>query len=221
MFPLRTDTAISRLPFFVYALIITNVSFFVYSFWIQKPEIFISQFGCTPYEITHWKDIVPYIQFPTYFTLMTCMFLHGSWWHLLGNMWFLFVFGKNIEDWLGHSRFILFYLGCGLAASVAQILFSPNSRIPIVGASGAIAGVMGAYLLLFPLSRVLCVVPFFFIIRVIAMPAFLFLGFWFVFQLLLSSGGGGNIAFFAHIGGFIVGFFWVRWLRIHKLYNWR
>jgi membrane associated rhomboid family serine protease len=141
--------------------------------------------------------------------VLTHMFLHGSWMHLLGNMWFLWLFGNNIEDSMGRLRFIIFYLLCGLTAAAAQVLTSPASTIPMVGASGAISGVMGAYLLLYPNVRVYTLVPLGFFITSMALPAWVMLGYWFVIQFisgLVSFGGEmGGVAFWAHVGGFVTG----------------
>lgn len=141
--------------------------------------------------------------------LFTSMFLHGSWMHLLGNMWFLWLFGNNIEDSMGRLRFVVFYLVAGLAAATGQVLTSPTSAIPMVGASGAISGVMGAYLILFPNARVFTLVPLGFFITSIALPAWLMLGYWFVIQFFggLAAFGGdmGGVAFWAHVGGFVAG----------------
>lgn len=141
--------------------------------------------------------------------VFTHMFLHGSWMHLLGNMWFLWLFGNNIEDSMGRLRFIVFYLLCGLTAAAAQVLTSPASTIPMVGASGAISGVMGAYLLLYPNVRVYTLVPLGFFITSMALPAWVMLGYWFVIQFisgLVSFGGDmGGVAFWAHVGGFVAG----------------
>jgi len=163
--------------------------------------------------------------------LFTSMFLHGSWMHLLGNMWFLWIFGNNIEDSMGRLRFILFYLLCGLAAAMGQVLTSPNSPIPMVGASGAIGGVMGAYLMLFPRVRVYALVPLIIIFTSVAMPAWVMLGYWFLIQFIsgLASVGGdvGGVAFWAHVGGFLAGVvlvkFFVRedYLEAHRAHNWR
>jgi len=145
-------------------------------------------------------------------TLITSMFLHGSWSHVIGNMWYLWIFGDNVEDRLGHGRFIVFYLLCGIAAAMGQILIDPSSELPTIGASGAIAGVMGAYFVLYPHSRVLTLIPWIFI-QIIELPAIVLLGFWFLMQFL-SAGviavtakthGGGGVAFAAHVAGFIVG----------------
>lgn len=144
----------------------------------------------------------------TWFTPLTSMFLHGGWFHLIGNMWFLWVFGNNVEDSMGHLRYLTFYVLCGLAAAAAQTFMNPSSSIPMVGASGAISGVMGAYIVLYPRVRVhMLVILFIFITRVVV-PAYLMLGYWFLLQLVgggLSSSSEGGVAFWAHAGGFIAG----------------
>ena len=142
--------------------------------------------------------------------LLTSMFLHGSWMHLLGNMWFLYLFGNNIEDSMGRGRFLIFYLLCGLAAALLRVALTPDSVIPMVGASGAISGVMGGYLLLYPRVRVYTLVPIGFFITRLALPAWTMLGYWFVLQLLggvtvVAGAKGGGVAFWAHIGGFVAG----------------
>src|SRR5262249_37769801 len=146
-------------------------------------------------------------------TLITSMFLHGSWMHVIGNMWYLWIFGDNVEDRVGHGRFLVFYLLCGIAAALAQIAMDPTSVVPTVGASGAIAGVMGAYFVLYPNSRVLTLIPLFVFIQIVELPAILLLGFWFLLQLVnagavaatASVRGGGGIAFAAHVAGFLAG----------------
>jgi membrane associated rhomboid family serine protease len=145
----------------------------------------------------------------TWYTAFTSMFLHGGWFHLIGNMWFLYIFGNNVEDSMGHGRFVVFYLLCGLAAAALQAAFDPDSTIPMVGASGAIGGVMGAYILLYPKVRVHMLIVFGFYITTIAVPAAFMLGYWFLIQLIsgfstIGSQGGG-VAFWAHIGGFVAG----------------
>lgn len=225
MIPLKDDNPTSTFPFFTALFMAICVFLWGYELYLGRGlEPFLRRFGCIPYEITHNVDLSPYIEFPVYFTLITSMFLHGSWLHIIGNMWFLYIFGDNVEDWLGHFRFVVFYLGCGIAASALQVLFYPASKIPTIGASGAIAGIMGAYLILYPKARVLTLVPIFFFFRIMRLPAFLFLGIWILLQLLLGMvtlGGGSHIAFFAHIGGFFVGLFWVRWLKKRKTLGWR
>src|SRR2546426_11363620 len=144
-------------------------------------------------------------------TLITSMFLHGSWSHVIGNMWYLWIFGDNVEDRLGHGRFIVFYLLCGMAAAIGQIVMDPSAELPTIGPSGAIAGVMGAYFGLYPQSRVLTLIPWIFI-QIVEIPAIVLLGFWFLMQFL-SAGAiavtanthGGGVAFAAHVAGFVVG----------------
>src|SRR5918992_1257373 len=143
----------------------------------------------------------------SWFTPLSSMFLHGGWFHLIGNMWFLWVFGNNVEDSMGHTRYLLFYLLCGVAAAAAQTLVNPSSAIPMVGASGAISGVMGAYVVLYPKVRVHMLVILGIFITRIVVPAYLMLGYWFLLQLVgggLSQGEGG-VAFWAHAGGFVAG----------------
>ncbi len=144
-------------------------------------------------------------------TLLTSMFLHGGWSHIIGNMLYLWIFGDNVEDELGHGRFIVFYLLCGITAALGQIVMDPTSMVPTIGASGAIAGVMGAYFVLYPRSRVLTFIPFPFL-SVVEVPAIFLLGFWFLMQLLnagavasAANAGGGGVAFAAHVAGFVVG----------------
>lgn len=147
-----------------------------------------------------------------YYTLLTSVFLHGGWFHLIGNMWFLWVFGNNVEDAMGHTRFIVFYLVCGLVAALSQTYADPNSAVPLVGASGAISGVMGAYLLLYPRVRVHMLVWLGFFVTTVAVPAYLMLVYWALLQLLggLGRTGGGGIAFMAHVGGFVAGLALIR-----------
>jgi membrane associated rhomboid family serine protease len=144
-------------------------------------------------------------------TLITSMFLHGSWSHILGNMWYLWIFGDNVEDTFGHGRFIVFYLLCGIAAALGQIGMDSTSLLPTIGASGAIAGVMGAYFIIYPQSRVLTLIPIFYF-DIIELPAIVLLGFWFLMQLFsagavagVTKGTGGGVAFAAHVAGFLVG----------------
>ena len=146
---------------------------------------------------------------PVWLTPLSSMFLHGSWMHIVGNLWFLWVFGNNVEDAMGHSRFLVFYVACGLAAAAAQTLANPASALPMVGASGAIGGVMGAYALLYPHNRIDTLIILGFYVRTIAVPAYFMLGYWFVLQVLgglPSLGGeGAGVAFWAHVGGFVAG----------------
>ncbi|MEO8724826.1 MAG: rhomboid family intramembrane serine protease [Acidobacteriaceae bacterium] len=209
MIPLRDDAPRFTAPGITWFLIALNTLIFLYELSLPPHlrEVFLRQFGVTPILFTH-SGTVPW------FTLISSMFLHGSWLHLISNMWVLYIFGDNVEDHLGHFRYLLFYFGCGIAASALQILLSANSRIPSVGASGAIAGVMGAYFLLFPAARVLTWVPFL-VVFFLWLPAWIVLGYWFIVQFLsgaatsigstASTLHGGGIAFWAHVGGFAAG----------------
>jgi membrane associated rhomboid family serine protease len=147
---------------------------------------------------------------PHWWTVVTSMFMHGGWLHLIGNMWFLWVFGNNIEDSMGHARFVVFYLLCGVAAAATQILVDPTSAVPMVGASGAISGVMGAYIVLYPRVKVHTLITLGFFLTTVTLPAYVILGYWFVLQLLFGtvgvlSGAQGGVAFWAHVGGFVTG----------------
>jgi membrane associated rhomboid family serine protease len=192
-------------------LIAINVLVFIYELLLgPQLEGFVQSWAIIPYEITHGVDLPPASIQPIYLTLITAMFLHGGFVHIAGNMLFLWIFGNNIEDAMGSLRFLVFYLLCGLAAAFAQIAVGPNSEIPNIGASGAIAGVLGAYLLLFPRAEVQTLVFLGFFVRLVRVPALLFLGLWFVLQLFSGVAGlgmeaMGGVAWFAHIGGFIAG----------------
>jgi len=150
---------------------------------------------------------------PHWWTVLSSMFMHGGWFHILGNMWFLWVFGNNIEDSMGHVRFVVFYVLSGVAAAAAQTLVNPSSVVPMVGASGAISGVMGGYILLYPRVRVHTLVTLGFFLTTVALPAYVMIGYWFVLQLLMGTvgelsrveGSGGGVAFWAHVGGFVAG----------------
>jgi membrane associated rhomboid family serine protease len=182
-------------------LILVNVLVFLYEQTL--PEPLLQQFVASYALIPAWFSIP---------ALFTSQFLHGGWMHIISNMLYLWIFGDNVEDRLGHGWFLVFYLGTGAAAAILQTLFDPFSSIPMVGASGAIAGVMGAYFVLYPHSRVLTAVFLIIFFDIVEIPAVFFLGLWFLLQLLsgvgslaFSNAGGGGIAFWAHIGGFVVG----------------
>lgn len=179
---------------------------------ISRSHYFITQYGIIPAEFLHGVDMPPYIPIPLWLTLFSSLFLHGGLMHLLGNMLYLWVFGDNVEDAMGHGKFLLFYLLCGAFAAFAQIATAPGSAVPMIGASGAIAGILAAYFMLFPRSRVLTLIPIFFFIRLITIPAVFLLGFWFIIQVISGAGAlgrAGGVAWFAHIGGFIAGAFLV------------
>ena len=202
MIPLR-DVIPSRTPPVVTtAIIIVNALVFVFELTLTDPQLraLFGQFGLVPARL-----VLP--------TVLTSMFLHGGWLHVIGNMWCLWIFGDNVEDRMGHVRFFVFYLLCGALAAAGQVFVTPGSLVPTVGASGAIAGVMGAYLVLYPRSRILTLIPVFVFIQLIEIPAIYFLLFWFVIQFfsgvgsLATSAGeaSGGIAFWAHVAGFVAG----------------
>jgi membrane associated rhomboid family serine protease len=199
--PLKDENPTQRFPVVTVVLITLNVLVFLYQiFSPQGLQYSIFRMGAIPYEITHFTTISQLPRISPPLTLLTSLFLHGSFLHLFGNMLYLWIFGNNIEDFLGPFRYILFYLLSGLGASLVHIIFHPSSMIPMIGASGAIAGVLGAYFLLYPGARVITLV-FFWILPV---PAFFILGLWFVAQVM-NIGIGGGVAWFAHVGGFLIG----------------
>jgi len=208
--PLRDENPTRRFPFITLLIIGLNTAVFLYqAFSTQGLEFFVEKMGLIPYEITHFRSLAHIPRLSPGLTLFTSMFLHGSLFHLLGNMLFLWIFGNNVEDFLGSLRFVFFYLVCGLGAAFTQIVFSPNSRLPMIGASGAVAGVLGAYFILYPGARVLTFVFLFVFIRVVPIPAAYVLGLWFIAQVL-NVGMGGGVAWFAHIGGFLLGLMLIR-----------
>jgi len=205
--PLKNDIATEGFPTITLALIAANIFAFVWQLTVG-PEQSIQFFGAVPRAIVQGGS---HDGFPVWVTLITAMFLHGGFFHLAGNMLFLWIFGVNVEDRLGHLGFLVFYLTCGLLAAGSQVLAAPTSPIPMVGASGAIAGVLGAYFMLFPRSRVLTLVLLPFFVKLVYVPAVFFLGFWFLMQLAsLPQGANGGVAFAAHVGGFIAGLLLVR-----------
>jgi len=211
--PLKDENPTTRFPYMTVFLIAVNIGLFFYQIFSPDGlQFFVYKLGAVPYEITHFQPITFVMPetgeqlvrvFPG-LALITSMFVHGGILHLLGNMLYLWIFGNNIEDYLGPFRFILFYLISGLGASLTHIAFHPNSQVPMIGASGAIAGVLGAYLMLYPGARVLTLVFLFFFIRIVPIPAAFILGIWFLAQFL-NVGLGGGVAWFAHIGGFLIG----------------
>jgi membrane associated rhomboid family serine protease len=214
IFPYRDDNPRESFPMVTVAIIAVNVLVQLYQLTMspERAVLFLRSAGAIPFEIVTLTDIVrfpdhPRALLPIPLTLLSSLFVHGGWVHLVGNMWYLWIFGDNIEDSTGHLRYLLFYLLVGLVAAMAQVLMDPSSTIPMVGASGAIAGVLGAYALLYPRSRIHCIVPIIVIFWIVRIPALVVLGFWFVLQLLrgLESGPASGVAWFAHIGGFIAG----------------
>jgi hypothetical protein len=209
MIPIRDTIASKNYPVVNYTIIGINVVLFLFEL-SQGANLdrFLYIYGLVPARYS-----MP--QISSYFTtgqqllsLLSFMFLHGGFWHLLGNMWFLYIFGDNVEDRLGPFRYLVFYLLCGITSGLSHLLLNLHSNMPTIGASGAIAGVMGAYLVLHPHSKILTLIPIIFIPWFIEIPAFFFLGFWFVLQFLNAAGSHGNIggiAWWAHIGGFVFG----------------
>jgi membrane associated rhomboid family serine protease len=208
MIPIGDTARRHSFPLVTVALIAINVVVFLWqqSHGAQGFERVVQAFGTVPFEITHGQDIGPAGPDPIYLTLLTSMFMHANWMHLGGNMLFLWIFGDNIEDRMGKLRYVLFYLLCGLAASAAQIAMNADSRIPGIGASGAIGGVLGGYLLLFPQAQVRTIGRF----GIYHVPAWMMLGFWILTQVLagMAQWGGeeiGGVAYAAHVGGFVAG----------------
>jgi hypothetical protein len=212
MIPFRDNIRSETVPFVTVSLIVINSLIFLYELSLG-PELqnFIFSYGVIPNNVFQWPAsgqsfasiTIPYL---------TSMFLHGGWLHLIGNMWHLWIFGDNVEDRLGHGRFILFYLLAGLGAGFIHTGVNYYVEIPSVGASGAIAGVLGAYLLLYPFARVMTLIPIFFFWQIIEIPAVIVLGLWFLMQFLsgtsslaVADAAAGGVAWWAHIGGFLVG----------------
>lgn len=212
MIPLRDHNPTRTTPYVTYGLIGLNILVFLFQLGLDPRQtmVLFYRFGVVPAELVRLTDLGPANPLPLPLTLITSLFLHGGFLHLAGNMLYLWIFGDNIEALTGHIRFFFFYLICGLAASVTHIAFDPNSTVPMVGASGAISGVLGAYLIRFPKAKIHVLFVLFIFIRVIRIPAVVVLGFWFVMQLAsgwgaLQAESAGGVAWFAHIGGFIAG----------------
>jgi membrane associated rhomboid family serine protease len=209
VFPLKDDIPTRHRAYVTGALIALNVAVYLLQVSIGlERSVFL--LGLVPRELITGHELAPYALVPPWANVLTSMFSHGGLAHLGGNMLFLWIFGNNVEDDMGHVRFAVFYLLAGLAAAGVQVAMDPGSRVPMVGASGAVAGVLGAYLLLYPHARVLALVPIFFFLRLMWIPAVVFLGLWFLLQMLGVFGGDGGVAFWAHIGGFLTGVALVR-----------
>lgn len=203
MLPLRDVIPSRTTPYVTVGIIVLNALGWFLELSMPREQLsgFLQQWGVVP------TAFVPA-------TLFSSMFLHGSWSHVIGNMWYLWIFGDNVEDRVGHGRFVAFYLLCGLVAAFGQMALDPHSTVPMIGASGAIAGVMGGYIVLYPQSRVLTLIPLIIIWEIIELPAVVLLGFWFLMQLFSAGaiavtasagGGGGGVAFMAHVAGFVAG----------------
>lgn len=223
MIPLRDANPSRTVPLVNYALIALNVSVFLFELSQGRfLDQFIVRFGVVP---ARWIEEIKMMQLgvSTILPFFTSMFLHGGWLHLIGNMLFLYIFGDNVEDRFGHVKYLLFYILAGMAAAFTQVYINPTSEAPMVGASGAIAGVLGAYVFMFPTAKVLTLIPIFVFFQVVELPAFIFLGLWFIMQMfsgLLALGIGGDaggVAWWAHIGGFGAGVIMIPFL---KKRNW-
>jgi membrane associated rhomboid family serine protease len=206
--PLKDDNPTRTVPLVTVILILTNVAAYLWQSFLpgEAGARATLRLALVPADLTSPAtfDAPALLQVGT--VLLTHMFLHASVMHILGNMVYLWIFGNNVEDLMGHGRFLVFYLVCGLAAALAQVAVVPHSTVPMVGASGAVSGVLGAYLILFPAARVLTLVFVFIFIRIVAVPAVIVLGFWFLIQLLnAGQTRGPGVAWFAHIGGFVAG----------------
>jgi membrane associated rhomboid family serine protease len=219
MIPLHDDNPTQIRPFVTGTVIAACVLAFLWQFSLAPEEGARAVFslGVIPAVLIGDKQLAPdLVLVPASLTIVTSMFLHGGWMHLIGNMLYLWIFGNNIEDAMGHGRFVLFYLLCGVAAALGQALTDPSSTIPMIGASGAISGVLGAYLMLYPRARVLVLVFLGFFVTTFRLPAGIVLGFWIVLQVFnagAASGGGGGVAWFAHIGGFLAGVVLILFMR--------
>jgi hypothetical protein len=208
MIPIRDTIPSSRVPIVNYVLIFANLGLFFYEISLgENLPSFLERFAVIPARLLGGGDFSA----RDLLTPVTAMFLHGGWMHVLGNMLYLYIFGDNVEDTLGHGRYLLFYIACGVASFAVQIGFQPASAVPNIGASGAIAGVLGAYFLLFPRARVVTLLPLFIFFTVVDIPAVVFLGLWFLLQFLSGTvslghaAAKGGVAWWAHVGGFVAG----------------
>ena len=211
MFPIADDNPVRRPPIVTWALIATCALVFLWQLSLGSlGDRMVFALGVVPASLFGYAQLSPAIALvPPWTTIFTSMFLHGGWLHLIGNMLYLWIFGNNVEDSMTRPRFILFYLLCGVAAALAQSLAAPQSELPMIGASGAIAGVLGSYLIMHPRANVRVAIVIFVFVRIVNMPAMLVLGAWFIFQIVsgvaVPTSGEGGVAFWAHIGGFVAG----------------
>ena len=216
MIPLRDNVPTRTVPIITATLVVVNILIFVWSLTLPgvAERRLIGTYAFVPGDflvsLTSRLDLLPY----NILTIFTSMFLHGGVLHVAGNMLYLWIFGNNVEDAAGHFRFLLFYLCSGLAAGLAQFSFDPSSSIPMIGASGAVSGILGAYLLLFPWAKVKTLIFIFFFITTVDIPAVVLLTVWFIMQIAFSQGPG--VAWFAHVGGFIFGLLLIKILMIGK-----
>jgi membrane associated rhomboid family serine protease len=213
LIPLHDDVPTIRFPLVTLAIVLLNVAVFLFELTLPRYGLTLgglyAKAGATPFELAHGLDVPPGDLVPWWATLFTSMFVHGGWLHLIFNMLYLWIFGNNVEDALGRVRFLGFYLACGLVATATQVLTDPASAAPVIGASGAVAGVLGAYLVLYPHARVLSVFPLGVIFPVVSVPAWILLALWFALQAVEAAlsfqHADAGVAFFAHVGGFVTG----------------
>jgi len=229
MLPLRDTIRSSKLPIVTWLLIGINTLIFLFEISLSQNSLnqLVMTYGLVPAHLNLTHPASLFLNPQPLISFITHMFLHGGWFHLISNMWILFIFGDNVEDRMGRWRYLLFYLIGGLVAGLAQVLIDPTSSIPAVGASGAIAGILGAYLIMFPAARVLTLIPIFFFPWFVEIPAIFYLGFWFLSQLFsgisslnLANQAIGGVAWWAHIGGFIFGILFYRFFvpRVRRIY---
>jgi membrane associated rhomboid family serine protease len=211
MIPIRDTIPSKTRPIVTIGLIVVNSVVFLYELSLgQRLGGFMMTFGLVPVRYFHLVETESAI-ISRFIPFFTSMFLHGGWFHVIGNMWYLWIFGDNVEDRMGHIKYFVFYVLCGLAAGFAHLFTNASSGVPTVGASGAIAGVMGAYLILYSRARVWTLIPVFFFVQFVELPAVIFLGFWILMQFLIGTfsmalgPSGGGVAWWAHIGGFVAG----------------
>jgi membrane associated rhomboid family serine protease len=221
--PLKDRNPSRNFPFVNYIIIIANVMVFIYELSLSDSqlELFIVKYGLIShrffYDVAHHTHVLT-----RYIPFFSSMFIHGGWMHIIGNMWFLFIFGDNVEDQLGHLNYFVFYVLSGLAAAVVQLVSSVGSTVPTIGASGAISGVLGAYFVMFPHAKIVTLIPIFFFFDIIDISAFLFIGFWFLMQFVsglqtLGIDTTGGIAWWAHVGGFVAGIIMVPIFKKNRL----
>jgi membrane associated rhomboid family serine protease len=213
MFPIKDENPTHKYPFVTVSLIVINTAMFLFTFLSGKYEFYLYNFGFISRE-------------PSFLTLFTSMFLHAGFLHLIGNMWYLWLFGDNTEEKLGHFKFLAFYLICGIVASLAEASVNPSSSIPCIGASGAIAGVLGAYMISFPNARIRTLVGFFPFWLIARIRSIYLLGFWFLYQLILGSFAlsfyqevVGGVAYMAHVGGFVYGMLIMLLIKLFRIHH--
>jgi len=210
LIPLRDNIRPNIIPFVTVALIAANIGAFVSELLLSPAELhsWVDQLGMVPARLSQTLNSGS-LDLEVYGSLISSLFLHGGWFHLIGNIWFLWLFGYSVEYCLGHARFTMFYFGCGIIANLTQLAFDPTSTVPVIGASGAVSGILGAYAICFPKAKIQTLVPIFFIFTIIEIPAMLFLGLWFFYQVQSGAASlgmaGAGIAWWAHVGGFLSG----------------